>query len=119
MSTENNIIVECMSCKYKDKPDNFNAFLSYDMNKHPGEFGIQMLLTIECPVCLTQQFFQHFSVDKELVCNNPHNMKFTYAHNVFTHDLCDKAIYEQSKGMANNLVELKKKYVCNLQEVKE
>ena len=100
-------------------PENFNAFLSYRINQHAGEQGIEVLVTIECPVCLTQQFFQQLDADKEIIVKIIYDMKFSYSHNIFPHELCGKPMAEQSKNISTNLVELKNKYICNLQEVKE
>lgn len=110
-----NLMIECQNCKYKDLPENFNGFLSYGPNEHPGENGLLVLITLECPVCQSQQFYQHFKVGGEMQVTNPMIAKYTFSHKVYPHSVLTLSISERNKEVEKNIRELHKEYLVNLQ----
>ena len=91
------IFIECDKCKFRDIPENFNAFMSYAPNTHVGESGTLLLITIECPVCSEQQFYQHFKVGGEMQVTNTNVVKYTFSHKIYPHEILSLPQIERGK----------------------
>jgi len=51
--------IKCEKCGFEDIPENFNGIMSWGSERK----DLLRKIYIECPICNTQAFFQHFKVD--------------------------------------------------------
>jgi hypothetical protein len=113
------LLLECTKCKYKDVPENFNAFISYTNNYHNGETGLLVIVTSECPVCQNQQMIQHFKANGEMVITNAGVIKYTFSHKTHPHSVMDLPKEKKNEALTGIIKELRNKYLNNLAEAED